>query len=192
MQLPTSLDLFRRSVDRDGSAWGCWCKEGFSGRYCTIVPRVARRSCSHLTPHTPVCVHVCTYALRVQEPRLIPQDELCRWLLKTDIRMAACFSLDMQNLGVFGQVPGASDSGSGSSASEPRGDGNVGLSSNSPPHVVYDDVPETGPDSPAARIILLRRMGNSLTEPPPPGPMSQKFASQIMPDVNLMMAATQR
>eukprot|EP00903_Cladosiphon_okamuranus_P014222 g13213.t1 len=128
-----------------------------------------------------------------KEPKLLQQAELCRWLLKTDIRLAACFSLDMQNMGFFAQPPGVADSGS-RFASEPDGDGNVSLSSNGPPHVVYDEVPETGPDSPAERIVMLRQtneMMDTLLEPPPPGPMSLKFAAQVMPDVNLMLTATQ-
>ena len=136
----------------------------------------------------------CPSSSLQQEPRLIQQADLCRWLLKTDIRMAACFSLDMQNNG-FGCAPEPGPA-PGSASEEPGCDGSVDLSANttSQPHVVYDEVPATGADSPAARTaVMLRQMpGATLAEPPPPGPMSQKFAAEVLPDVNLMMHATQR
>ncbi|CAM9974786.1 unnamed protein product [Ectocarpus sp. 13 AM-2016] len=42
----------------------------------------------------------CTMA---KEPRLIHQKDLCRWLLKTDIRLTACFSMDMLDKGAFNE-----------------------------------------------------------------------------------------
>ncbi|CAM9691032.1 unnamed protein product [Ectocarpus sp. 6 AP-2014] len=38
-----------------------------------------------------------------KEPRLIHQKDLCRWLLKADIRLTACFSVDMLDKGAFNE-----------------------------------------------------------------------------------------
>ena len=130
---------------------------------------------------------------------------MCRWVLKTDLRMAVCFSLDMLNTGVFEKAPPGSESGPGpglGSASEPDGEGTVDPSSNSnnnnnsnsPPHWVLDEMPSERPDSPQARLTMLRQMTDcvALESPPPPGPMSRKFAAEVLPDVNVMMHASQR
>eukprot|EP00752_Nemacystus_decipiens_P005075 g4606.t1 len=137
----------------------------------------------------------------VKKPRPIPQAELCRWLLKTDIRLSACFSMDMQNNGFFGDLRKAGartpcsqprpDSGEGP-ASGYHDDGGQGVPSSNPPHGGYSDVPgaEAELNEPAPRICWLRQLSGT-AEPPPPGPISQKFAARVLPDMNLMMHVTQ-
>ena len=124
-----------------------------------------------------------------QDPRIFHRAELCRWLLKTDIRMSACFSMDMHDKDTFtesGNSPllglGAAPSSSGGAGGAiSSGEGGDELP-NRPPHVVYD-----------RRMCRFgyKVLENS-EEPPPPGEMSRKFAAEVMPECQLLMKAMQR
>lgn len=163
-----------------------------------IMVRISSAFVPLSTQHTPASV--CPL---LQEPRPIRKDELCRWLIKTDIRVSACFSMDMQTSGFFANLSKggiqspctgpetATGSGSGS---EFGSNSSRDLSSRDPPHVLYDGVPETGAglNTSAPRICWHRHSSGTLEAPPPPGPMSQKFAAKLVPDLNLMMHAIQR
>eukprot|EP00752_Nemacystus_decipiens_P005072 g4603.t1 len=129
--------------------------------------------------------------------RPIQQAELCRWLLKTEVRLLACFSMDMQNTGFPGNQSKAEAQAmprGARLASEPDGDDSGGLSSGIPPHGGDDDVPGTlaGLGAPAPRVCWRRPVQGTLAEPPPPGSMSETFAARLLPDMRLMMHATQR
>lgn len=144
-------------------------------------------------------------SLLTQQSIPFQEEELCRWLVQTDIRLSAYFSMDMQNAASHGDLSKAEiqptlsgagpESGSRSgSAPGSDGDGSGDLSSNSAPHGGTDEVPGKGAGlgTPALRVCRRRPPSGTLAEPPPPGPISQKFAAQILPDVNLMLHATQR
>ncbi|CAM9794065.1 unnamed protein product [Ectocarpus sp. 4 AP-2014] len=146
----------------------------------------------------------CTMA---KEPRLVHQKDFCRWLLKADIRLTACFSMDMLDKGAFNDDSSdvgryARWEGDGSSPGEGGGVGpqdigatrNPGLSAQ--PHVVYDEVkggssPMTGVGAANTPTCFSLRSFDQSTEPPPPGEMSLKFAAELLPECDLMVHATQ-
>ncbi len=128
-----------------------------------------------------------------QGPRLIQQAELFRWLVKTDIRLAACFSVDMYRSASTedGNTPlreTASPVVGGSDGAINGGGGAVQLSTKRPPHVVYD---EGVAEASTAGLGHINGLGNS-PEPPPPGRMSRKFAADILPECQLLGKIAQR
>ncbi|CAM9279340.1 unnamed protein product, partial [Ectocarpus sp. 8 AP-2014] len=141
-----------------------------------------------------------------KEPRLIHQKDLCRWLLKADIRLTACFSVDMLDKGAFNEDSSdvgryARWEGDGSPPGEDGGGPqdvgatrNPGLSAR--PHVVYDEgkggaSPMTGAGAANTPTCFSLRSFDQSTEPPPPGEMSLKFAAELLPECDLMVHATQ-
>lgn len=170
-------------------------------KYLRISSTLMLMLTTYDTPHSTHAYCACMLSLP-QKPRPIPRAELCRWLLKTDIRLSACFSMDMQNNGFFGDL---SKAGTQAPRSRPRSESGEGSPSDddsrgpalssSPPHGGgYNGVPgtEAGLVTPAPRICWLRQLSGTLAEPPPPGPISQQFAARVLPDVSLMMHVTQR
>lgn len=165
------------------------------------------RACSLET--FPMPVFVLRMPFLRQQTRPIQLAELCRWLLKTDIRLSACFSMDMQNTGLFGGLskveaqttlsesgsePGSGPGSGPGPASTSTGDGGEGTSSSSLPHGGKDESPGTGPgvDTPTPRVCWRRPLSGTLAEPPPPGSISQKFAAHVLPDLRLMSHVVQR
>ncbi len=136
--------------------------------------------------------HLLTHPRRAcypeQDSRVFQQAELCRWLLKTDIRLAACFSIDMLDNGALNQnvnitLPGSAFSGRGGGYGATDGGGGGGrLSGNSRPHVMYDEHEATETDS----------CMETSPEPPHPGEMSHRFAAQVLPECQMLMNVTQR
>lgn len=109
--------------------------------------------------------------------------------------------MDMQNAGSYGDLDEAGERSACSGpepesavGSGPEGDGSGDPVSSTPPFVEYNDIRGTGAglDTPAPRVCRRRPHSDTLAEPPPPGPISQKFAAQILPDISMMMHATQR
>lgn len=154
-------------------------------------------------PNTSLCLaDACTLS---QQTRPIQLAELCRWLLKTDIRLSACFSMDMQNTGFFGgqskveEQTASSGSGPGlgsgsGSASGSDGDGIGDILPSRSPTEACDEVSGTlaGLATPAPRVCWRRPLSCTLAEPPPPGSISQTFAARVLPEMRLMTHVTQR
>eukprot|EP00903_Cladosiphon_okamuranus_P014223 g13214.t1 len=117
---------------------------------------------------------------QAEEPLPSQQAELCRWLLKTDVRSLACFSMDLHNSGFLGYLSKAE-------THTPFPGPETESSSR------YDQVPGAGSglDTHAPRVCCRRRLSSTSADPPPLGPISQKFAARILRDVNVMMHVTQ-
>ena len=126
-----------------------------------------------------------------------------RWLLKTDIRLLACFSMDMQNNGCFGglveaetvtALPGPGSGLRSTSGSDGDDDGGGDAVPSSLPHVECTGAPGTraGRDTPAPRVGRCRSLSRTVAEPLPPGPISQQFAARVLRRANLMMHVTKR
>ena len=131
--------------------------------------------------------------------------ELCRWLLKTDVRLLSCFSMDMQNNGFLDVMskaetqavlrgPATESAPVSGSAPGSDGDGSGGALPGHRPHAVCGGGPGTGAGIEAygPRVRRRRWQLSSLTESPPPGPTSKKFTARILEDANLVMHVTQR
>ena len=143
------------------------------------------------------------YALSSQQTKPLQPAELCRWLVKTGIRLSACFSMDMQNSVHFGNQCNAEAkaalSGPGPGlGSEPLlgsdGGGNGGLFSNNPPHGGHGEVSRspTWPNTPLPRVCWRRPFPCTWIGPPPPGSISEKFAASVLPDMRLMKDVMER
>ena len=127
---------------------------------------------------------------------MIQQAELCRWLLKTDMRMTACFRVDMYQQGAFNEkgstpLPGSASSRSGGGDEGTvcdRGDEVLNIS---PPHAMSD---EEATEENAARSMC--EDGFTVLEgppqAPPPGEMSARFAADLSPECQLLLNAMQR
>lgn len=125
-----------------------------------------------------------------------------RWLLKTDVRLNACFVLDIQNnSGISGDSnkveahPPCCEPGP-ASGSGPDEDIDGDFFSDSSPHVVHDEaVPGRragGLETPVPRSCTLRQPLGTSAEPPPPGPISKKFAAQALLEMKAMIHVMQR
>ena len=130
-----------------------------------------------------------------QDPRIFQKAELCRWLVKTDIRLAACFSMDMHkgaiNENGDSPSPATATSVSGSDGVVNGGDEAGGVSTTSP-HVVYDEgMGEANAVSAASGFDYINISRNS-SEPPPPGEISRKFAADVFPECHLLTSVTER
>jgi len=140
-----------------------------------------------------VALSPCTHDLG-QDPKLFHQDELCRWLLKTDLRLAACFSMDMHDKGAFKETSTPPVPGPAYSANS-GGRGGGELSTSIPPHLVYDDaVAVAVAEERIAREVCgfgYKRLENT-PEPPPPGERSLKLAAAVLPDFRMLMKGTER
>jgi len=178
----------QRMERRDNRAFECVdCAIQFSAQ--PSRPSVQKRLCF-------VCRKIVTYFTE-QDPRIFQQAELCRWLLKTDIRMSACFAMDMHQQGAFKEKRYTPSAGSASSG--PVGGGGtikVGdrddeLSMARPPHAMCD---EGEAEENAARNNCRHGSNvlDSAPQPPPPGEMSRKFAADVSPECHLLLNATQR
>lgn len=122
-----------------------------------------------------------------QDPRLFQQAELFRWLVKTDIRLAACLSMDMYKSAINENV----DTGRGDGAI--NGDGGAdGCSTKNPPDVEYDEgMTEANAASSIAGFDYIN-VSQTSSEPPRPGEISRKFTTDVFPERHLLMGITQR
>ena len=113
-----------------------------------------------------------------KNPKVFQQAELCRWLLKTDIRMHACFSMDMHDKGALNEhritpMPGAAPSVSGGGAGGGQG-------CTSPLHVVYDE--GVAEEITARKICGFGyKVLENTPEPPPPGRGARSLPPMFCP-----------
>lgn len=128
---------------------------------------------------------------------MFQQAELFRWLVKTDIRLAACMSMDMHKSAVNenGDSPSPATAtsvpGCGYGAVD-GGDGADDFSTENPRHVVYDE--ERVEENAASEMTGFGciNISRSSWEPPPPGENSLKFAADVFPECQLLTSVTQR
>lgn len=125
-----------------------------------------------------------------QDPRIFQQAELFRWLVKADLRLGACLSVDMyKSAKTASPVPGDGD---GAITDE---GGAHELSTKSPPDVAYDEgIAEANAVLNMAGFENVNVSQNSPEplEPPVPGEISRKFATDVFPERHLLMGVTQR